>query len=558
MNNIKKYLDSRINGMKRERVEYEPLWKQLSRIFQPTRNRFLYQNSSKIINDIYNNTALNAKRILKSGLMAGITSPTRPWFKVVAPHNIEEKNSSIDWLNSVEKLMYRIYSTSNLYEQLPHLYEDLVVFGTGAMLVEQDFEQFIRCTVFNAGEYYLDINGDLVVDTFAREYEMTVYQVVTKYGIKNVTEQTKLDWENQNYGNKIKITHLIEPAKNYELDHYELDERFEFRSLCWEERADFDSKKPFLSFSGYRDFPLICPRWKVRAGDVWGDSPAMEVRGDALRLQDNEKQLDIVLKKLANPPMIAPPTAKAAQLSLLPGHVSYTDDPNAAFRPAYQTNPDTIKFQNNMQRAEKRINDAFYVNVLLLISQQDDVRSATEINAREQEKLLQLGPVVESFHNELDKLNNRTFSMIIDEAILGYKGIAPRLLPEIPPELLGQELKINYMSILDQAQRTLSASAIERFTQFGMQVASASPEVLDAINSDEIVRQMADSLGLPPSLFKNQEDIMQIREMRKQQQEATQNKQAMQDMIGGAKQMSDIPIEEGNALAEVIGASQGG
>ena len=63
------------------------------------------------------------------------------------------------------------------------------------------------------------------------------------------------------------------------------------------------------------------------------------------------------------------------------------------------------------------------------------LRTATEILSREEEKLIQLSPVLESLQTELLKvILNRTFNIIMREAQRGWDGIVPELIPP-PPEI---------------------------------------------------------------------------------------------------------------------------
>src|SRR3546814_5846196 len=65
-----------------------------------------------------------------------------------------------------------------------------------------------------------------------------------------------------------------------------------------------------------------------------------------------------------------------------------------------------------------------------------DVCSSDLLMQRNEERLLQLGPVLERLHGEfLDQLINRTFNQCVRAGIL----------PEAPAELAGQSLKVNYI-----------------------------------------------------------------------------------------------------------------
>ena len=557
------HCDRRIGDMLHERSSWESHWKKLARSFSPRRSRFFSGDRNKgsdLENDIINNMPIMAKRTLKAGLMTGITSPARPWFRLAPPDpGMEDYGAVRNWLDQVERLMYRVFSSSNLYQQLPNVYDEISVIGTAAMIAEEDYENIVKFSTFTVGEYALDINGRLEVDSFCREYEMTVYQVIDKFGIENVSQNTKRLFEQSAYSAPVTIRHLIEPVaiKKFDDPKYKLDKRFAYRSIYYEKGTTTNSSK-LLRIKGYKEFPIMAPRWDAKTGDTYGFSAAMDALGDARALQVKEREKGKAIAKMVSPPTKAPSSLESANISLLPGANTFVDDPNDVFSPIYQVNMDVTQLSYDIGLNEDRINKAFFVDLFLMISSNDKVRTATEIASREEEKLLMLGPVLESLHNELlDPLIDRTFSIIIREAERGWKGLTPMLLPPPPPELADSELKVDYISVLAQAQKMIATTSMERWVGFAGQVSQFKPEVMDIVDCDEIVTQMGESLGVSSKLIRNEEEVSKIRQSRNKQQEMIQNQQAMSNMLGAASELSNMDTTGGNALSDLVGAVGG-
>ncbi|WP_259270911.1 portal protein, partial [Klebsiella pneumoniae] len=66
----------------------EEHWRELAEFIDPRSTRFLTterNNGSKRNTRIVDPTASKAARTLQSGMLSGITSPTRPWFKLATP-----------------------------------------------------------------------------------------------------------------------------------------------------------------------------------------------------------------------------------------------------------------------------------------------------------------------------------------------------------------------------------------------------------------------------------------------------------------------------------------
>jgi hypothetical protein len=89
-------------------------------------------------------------------MMSGITSPTRPWFKLrIAGYGADEVNPVNIWLAECEKRMMHVFQESNFYNAIAVMYMDLAVFGTAPMIIYEDFENVIQCFNPCAGEYYV-------------------------------------------------------------------------------------------------------------------------------------------------------------------------------------------------------------------------------------------------------------------------------------------------------------------------------------------------------------------------------------------------------------------
>ena len=124
---------------------------------------------------IINETPTLAARTLSAGLMAGLTSPARPWFRLsIRDLDVSDNTPVRLWLDEVTKRMLTVLSQSNAYNALHVIYEELGVFGTGCVLIEEDYEDVIRCQTLTAGEYYLASSGRNQIDTLYREYVLTV------------------------------------------------------------------------------------------------------------------------------------------------------------------------------------------------------------------------------------------------------------------------------------------------------------------------------------------------------------------------------------------------
>jgi len=555
------HVERRITDMRSERSSWLSHWRELTQNFSPRRGKYTEtdRNKGSKRNILPNNTPLFAKRVLVSGLMTGVSSPARPWFKLsLSNKELEQFGPVREWLDSVEDMQYRIFAASNLYRALPDVYDELCTVGTAAMLQEENFDDVTRFTTYTAGEFMLDTNGDDRVDTFAREYDATVWQLISEFGLDNVSRRVRDLYDRGAYTSVFRVHHVIEPVTTCKLEGIKLPEWAKWRSIYYEVGAHNDeAQDKMLRVRGYRNFPVFAPRWSARSGDVYGYSPAMDALGDAKALQIQEKEKAKAVAKQNNPPMKAPKSLENVAISLLPGAVNFTEDPNNVFSSLYQVQARPDLLAVDIERTEMRINRAMYADLFLMIARQDDVRTATEIAARQEEKLLQLGPVLEHLHDELlEPLIENTFEMLMNLSEAGWSGMGPMLLPPPPEELQEENVEVEFVSILANAQRLVDTGAMERWIGFVGNMAAIKPEVLDKIDADEAADEMAQKLGVPPRVVVDDEEVSAQREARQQMQQMQAMTGMAQQAVDAAKTLGDTPTTGGNVLNDVLGVGQ--
>lgn len=559
----RQYFDYRIEQMRSELSSWIPQLKELNRNFSPRRGKFdtSDRNKGNKRNQLSNNTPLFAKRILRSGMMTGITSPARPWFKLAPPDpDMENYGPVRSWLDAVQMVFYKVFAAAGLYRVLPGVYEEQGIFGTAAFLDDDDFDNVSRYTPFTVGEYMLSGNGQGKIDTFAREYELTVYQLINRFGIENVSNHVRELYARGNYEAYVQCRHIIEPNTR-EIEGLELSDEFDFRSVYYEV-SEGSGSGDYLSVGGYREFPVMAPRWETKPGDTYGIGPGMDALGDAIALQVQEREKGKAVGKMVNPPTIAPSAMQNQPISLLPGSRNFSDDPTGkAFRAIYQVEPRVQELNYDIGRTEDRINRAFYVDLFMMVANDDrDQRAtATEIAEKHEEKLLQLGPVLENQnHDLLDPLIKRTFKKLVRASEPGWKGIVDfMMIPPPPPELQGKgmdALDVEYVSILAQAQKMVSTGASERWLGFvGNMAALGKPEVLDKVKGDALVDVMARDLGVPNKVVNTEDEVAEIRKARAEQMQQQEAMARIAQSADAAKTLSETDTTGGNVLSDVLG-----
>lgn len=540
----------RLKQLDSERSSWIAHWRDLSDYVKPRSFRYLQgdrNKGTKQSQNIINNTATRALRTMSAGMMAGITSPARPWFRLgTRDPGLSAFGPVRAWLDIAEAKLRLAFAGSNIYKCLHSVYDGLGLHGTAAMLVEEDATDILRGYVFPIGQYMLFNSDRLQVDGCFREYSMTVAQVVAKFGEDKCTTSTREKYKSGQLDAWVKVLHIIEPNDAYSPG--KMGPKGKKWLSCWMECSG-DDKDGFLRESGFEEFPLMAPRWGTVGEDVYGESPAMAALGDIRALQALERTKGALVQKIADPPMRGPSSLMNQETSLMPGGMTYVDalGPGQTFAPVFEINPASLAaIEESCRQHEARIVSALYADLWMLITdgQEDPRKTATEVAALKEEKMLQLGPVMENLERELlGPLIDRAFAICLRSG----------LLPPPPKELHGQKLSVEYISIMAQAQKMLGLASKDRLLSFVETIAQVKPDITDKLDLDAMVEGYAEDLGVPSTIMRPQEEVDALRNQRAQAQaQQAQVEQAAQG-AQAAKSLSETDTSGDNALTKLLG-----
>lgn len=546
-------MESRRGALTKERSSFIPHWQEISEFISPRTSRYLRSDRNKgdkVGQKIINETATLALRTLESGLMAGMSSPARPWF-VLGPHDpgMKEFGPVKEWLDTVSRMMREVFSRSNIYSILPKAYGSLGGYGTAAFGVVEDEKEVIRCYPFPVGSFMIDTNERMTVDTIYREFSMTVRQLVAKFGLEACSLSVRALWDRGSYGEWVDVVHAIEP--NFAKLVGKANSRDKaYLSVYYE--AGKDKERP-LSVKGFDEFPAISPRWYVNGEDAYGSRcPAMDALGSVKALQLEELRKYQAIDYHVRPPQAADATLRNTGPDLLPGGMTWIPGMNSGatggIRPVYQTDPNAVAvLTEDIREVENRIRRVFYEDLMLMLATGENSQmTAREVEERHQEKLLVLGPMMEQQNDDLfDPLIDRTFNIMLRRGMF----------PKPPDELQGQALRVEYISIMAQAQKLIGVASLERFVGFVGQVATFNPEALDKVDLDQAIDEYGEMTGVSSKIVVPDQVVAQKRAARAQAQQSQQMAAMAQPMAQGAqaaKTLSETDVSGVNALTRLL------
>ncbi len=553
-----------------ERSSFIPLWRDVADHTVPRRPRFTnteVNRGERRNQKIKDSTATYSLRTLSAGMSGGITSQYRQWFGLGTPNSALSAYAPVKlWLDVVTERMRSVFLGSNLYNALAILYTDLGAFGTAAMIVEEDHEEVLRCSVFPIGSYMLGVDSRGKVNIFHREFKMTVRQLVQKFGRKSWSQL--IDWSKfsdrvkQLYLEKkfdvwIDVCHVICPNEDY--DRGKAESKYKKFASCYYEKGGTQAydgapvnQDRFLRESGYDYFPVLAPRWSVTGEDTYGTGcPGIDTLGDNKQLQNGEVKIAEAIEKLLKPPMVGPATLKQKDMSILPGGMTFADEREGmkGFRPAFQVDPRVQEMEFKQEQVRFRIKRGFFEDLFLLVSSLPDRdRTAKEITVHEQERLIVLGPVLAQLNQDLlDPLIDIAFDLML----------AADMIPPPPMELQGMPLKVEYTSVMAQAQKLMGITGLERFANFVGNLMATVPEVKHKVDWLQLVEQHGDSMGVSPKIIRTEDAVAEILQAEAEgAAAATQNMQAREG-AATLKDLSQTPMEDGTALSSMLRAALG-
>lgn len=544
-------LDLRWGQLKDERSSWIDHWRDISDLLLPRSGRFFVEDRNrgqKRYNSIYDNTGTRALRVLAAGLMAGMTSPARPWFRLTTSDpQLDEAAAVKKWLADVTRLMQMIFAKSNTYLALHTIYEELGAFGTASTIVLPDFDNVIHQHPLTVGEYAIATDYRGRVDTLYREFQLTVAQMVGEFGKENCSRTVQSLYDQGALGKWVTVLHAIEPRTDRDVRKRD-NLNMAWKSVYFEPGGD---EGKFLRESGFKEFPALSPRWAKSGGDIYGNSPAMEALGDIKQLQHEQLRKAQGIDYKTKPPLQMPVSAKSSIADTLPGGVTYVDtaSPQGGIRTAFEVNIDLSHLLEDIRDVRERIKASFYADLFLMLANSTNPQmTATEVAERHEEKLLMLGPVLERLHNEiLGPLIDMTFSRIVEAGIL----------PPPPEELQDIELNVEFVSMLAQAQRAVATNSVDRFVANLGMVAQMKPDVLDKLDADRWADSYADMLGVDPDLIVPGEQVAIIRQQRAEAAQAQQQAEMLQQGADSAAKLGGIKTNEPNLLTDATAAFSG-
>jgi hypothetical protein len=327
---------------------------------------------------------------------------------------------------------------------------------------------------------------------------------------------------------EIEILHVVRPNAEYE-PGYLGPKGMPIESLY----IEVDSKH-LIRRSGYYSMPIPVSRASTMPGDPWGRSPAMKVLATVKGLQVMARTIIDAGNKSVDPPLLFNDDSDITKIITKPGGATaggVDDQGRQMVHPLYTGAQLPIGLE--MQQSERAtVQRVFLEEFYRLITNPSDRMTATQVI----EQLNKEGVLIAPFagRRETEKLG----PMIDRELEIMMRAGAIPPLPDEAKEA-GARPKIRMNNPLSRMARAEEVSGFTRTLEIGVQAVSAGlADALDRIKVDEGMVEVADVLGVRPSIIRSDEEVAQIKQDRTDKETAAQAAQVIPAAAGAAKDLA--------------------
>ncbi len=535
------------------RTPREKEWLELSRWICPYRGIFtgedLAPHGTRRNNNAFLSTTTQALLRGASGITSGMTPRNISWFEPdFDDPNMAEAPGARVYLDEVDRRIKATLAEGGFYQAIQAFNTDLLWAGCALLYSEASPVSALRFECVQVGTFCIALDADGRLDAVTRTMAWTPARMAEHFGKEALCKGTQQKLEKSPY-DLVRVTHCV--RRRDLRDPGKLDKKnMPWESFFWEEGGD-----DFLHEGGFNEMPYFFAVWH-EGQTPYGTGPGDEALPDSRQadLLDHKKLESI--GKLVNPPVQYPQMMKN-RLNLEPGGMTPVPE-NIQITPIFNLGPVAQSLQylqeeiNNIgMRLEKELMASIFASMPL--DQRPKDMSATEFLERKREALQQLGPVISAYEpNVLTPLLERTAATLDRGA----------LLPPPPQALQGYPLlmKMDFVSPLANALRQTGAETTRALLQDVAMLAQLNPEILDKVDLDQAVDELATGLGVPGKIIRADADVAQIRQQRAQQQAAMQEQaflaQQAQTAATAAKGVADMASAAQSVTDTVQGEQQ--
>ena len=519
-------------------------WDDLARVQLPRRVGFVTQTTEgdRRTEDIFDGTPMQAARALANALGSMVRPEGENWHRVTTVDNVGSDEGA-DWLADTDERMRNAFANpkARMRQSLGEGDLDLVVFGTASVFTGEGDSNLLFQTLHLKD--VLPFFGEAgAPEGVIRDRKLTVRQAVNRFGLEKLSDTVQELYRDNKMDDYVNFVHAVLPRPEGREDAI-LAKNLPLADLWIELDA-----KGLVSSGGFHEFPFAIPRWDTSSGEEYGRSPGMIALPDSNTAQAIQSTLLVAGQRAADPPLAVPDDSAIDAPNTYPGGLAYYDIESARAVGRIPIAPldvgGNIPLTRDMQGdVRDQIWNAFFRNILRLPVGGPQM-TATEINARKEEFIREIGPVFGRLETDYTApIVERSFNIMLRAGAL-----AP-----IPEVLQGRDVRFEYQSPIKRLRQQVEAAAAQQWAIEIVELSEVRPDALDLIDVDALGRFKAEAAGIPHNIVTNADEVTAIREARAQQQQEQAQMEQAQAGADVASTAANVPGLKGlleNAAGE--------
>ncbi len=493
------------------RAPWEPWWDSLRHYVLPSRLEEGLEVPDAGGKGLSDTTAVEACQKLASAHMSYMTPSNELWFTWSSP-DPEAGDEAESWYNRCSEIANRELALSNFYTELHECFLDRVGLGTGCLYAATSRSGRLLFRHIPCGQFACAENDEGSIDTVMREFCFTPQQAASQFGEKALGPHARelLAKGACAHEGQLRFVHAVRPRERrnrrgstardmaFESIYYSLDDN------CVVEEG------------GYREMPYMVTRFLKWGTGPYGLAPARLVYPDIRQAQFLNRILDM-LGEVAAFPRILELANQVGEVDLRAGGRTLINPESASlgYPREWATQGRYDVGMDRLRQKQDAINRAFFVPMLELWNERKQAMTASEVYARENERVMLFSPSFTLFACDFQPLMERIFALLFR---LGR-------FPQPPATVLQHDRRgeasvgephVVYQGRIAMVMRRIRSEGLERSFSRLQQLAAMEPAVADHVDLERAFRLASRLDGLPEGVLRAERAVKRLRRRREE------------------------------------------
>ena len=439
---------------------------------------------------------------LASAHLLFITPMDQKWFSLRPQEERDDYTDEDDWYSKATEAVYRALADSNFYAAAHEVYLDRCLTGTGCMFADVSRDGSLVFKHVPTGTYAIAEGAHGEVNTLVRTLKFTAQQAVEMFKLGNLPVKIQEAYKNaeRRYTEMFEFVHLVLPNS---LAQFGSDMVRPSRRKWLDVYIAREAEK-IVFHGGFYEFPFLVTRFLKGGVSSYGEAPGKAVLPEIKATLLMDRVMDVAGSRAAIPSVIV--SAKMAkEVDLRAGGKTVVPDELISSQlPREWANVGDVRFMLERQdKKEKLIREAFFNDILQVVSSVDREMTATEVNARESERIICFFSSFIQFSQDFQTMMNRIVCLM-------FRNTQGAVLPgDAPDEFFVRSADGGKFELRTPRTRYLGkiAQAFDRLQRYGLEgvlnglakyiKVSGDTRIAKRMKAWEVLRFMWDSSGAP-------------------------------------------------------------